>query len=173
MRSAFGAFCALEAPWQGLQPGAAPGTGTWFWQVCVWFPEAYAYQQPFNIGYAGNLEEINLSGCCRLECETKYGLARGGGAIRRALFRLERGVCVKCRADCHALTQRLQGVEKGSRGWEARRRSLIARLAPRYALHTLEQTLYSVLARVWCKQRQADAAGCRALRYSRLLRTRI
>ncbi len=67
----------------------------------------------------------------RLECETKYGLARGGGAIRRALFRLERGVCVKCGADCHALVQRLRGVEKGERRWEERRRSLIARLAPR------------------------------------------
>ena len=68
---------------------------------------------------------------CSLECETKYGLARGGGAIRRALFRLERGVCVKCGADCHALVQRLQGVEKGARAWEERRRSLVARLAPR------------------------------------------
>jgi hypothetical protein len=40
-------------------------------------------------------------------------------------------VCVKCGADCHALVQRLQGVEKGARAWEERRRSLVARLAPR------------------------------------------
>jgi hypothetical protein len=41
-------------------------------------------------------------------------------------------VCVKCGADCHALVHRLQGVEKGARGWEERRRSIVARLAPRW-----------------------------------------
>lgn len=44
---------------------------------------------------------------------------------------MERGVCVACRADCHALVRRLQAVERGSPGWLDARRALVARHAPR------------------------------------------
>ncbi len=67
-----------------------------------------------------------------VQCETKYILQSSGGAIRRALFRVERGVCVRCKADCRALVLRLRAVEKGSRDWEGRRRALIVEYAPRH-----------------------------------------
>ena len=46
-------------------------------------------------------------------------MKRSGGAIRRALFKLERGVCTipSCRLDCHALVKRLQTIEKGTLGY--------------------------------------------------------
>ncbi len=69
-----------------------------------------------------------------VQCDSKYALQTSGGAIRRALFKVERGVCVRCKADCYRLVQRLRAVEKGSRGWEGRRRALIAEYAPRCAL---------------------------------------
>ncbi|KAL4428086.1 hypothetical protein ABPG75_002175 [Micractinium tetrahymenae] len=68
---------------------------------------------------------------CSGECEGRFALKSNGSAYRRALFRLERGVCVKCRLDCHALVKRLQAVEKGSRDWEEQRRRIIAARAPR------------------------------------------
>lgn len=71
--------------------------------------------------------------CDSVECEAKHALRSSGGAIRRALFRVERGVCVKCKADCHGLVERLRAIERGSREWEARRRARIAEYAPRCA----------------------------------------
>ena len=77
---------------------------------------------------------LRLRSVRSVQCESKYALQTSGGAIRRALFKVERGVCVRCKADCRGLVQRLQAVEKGSRGWEARRRTLIAEYAPRCVL---------------------------------------
>ena len=71
-----------------------------------------------------------------VECESKYALRSSGGAIRRALFRVERGVCVKCRADCRGLVERLRAIERGSRDWEARRRARIREYAPRCAMES-------------------------------------
>lgn len=68
-----------------------------------------------------------------MECESKHALRSSGGAIRRALFRVERGVCVRCKADCHGLVERLRAIERGSRDWEARRRARVEEYAPRYA----------------------------------------
>ncbi len=45
---------------------------------------------------------------CGPECEGAWCLRSSGGALRRALFRLERGVCQLCRLDSHALLQRLR-----------------------------------------------------------------
>ena len=42
------------------------------------------------------------------ECEGRFGLKSNGSAYRRALFKLERGVCVTCRLDCHTLVKRMQ-----------------------------------------------------------------
>ena len=82
-------------------------------------------------GTTGLLRPRPFPGARSVQCESKYILQSSGGAIRRALFRVERGVCVRCRADCRALVLRLRAVEKGSRDWEARRRALIAEYAPR------------------------------------------
>ncbi|PSC75396.1 DNA annealing helicase and endonuclease ZRANB3 [Micractinium conductrix] len=68
---------------------------------------------------------------CGGECERRFGLKSNGSAYRRAVFKLERGVCVACKLDCHKLVKRLQAVEKGSRGWEEQRRRIIAARAPR------------------------------------------
>lgn len=45
---------------------------------------------------------------CGPACEGAWCVRSSGGALRRALFRLERGVCQLCRLDCHALLQRLR-----------------------------------------------------------------
>ena len=45
---------------------------------------------------------------CGPACEAAWCVRSSGGALRRALFRLERGVCQACRLDCHALLQRLR-----------------------------------------------------------------
>lgn len=45
---------------------------------------------------------------CSGDCESRFALKSNGAAYRRALFRLERGVCVACRLDCHSLVKRLQ-----------------------------------------------------------------
>ena len=45
---------------------------------------------------------------CSAACETLYAVRAGGGGLRRALYRLERGVCQQCRCDCHALVERLR-----------------------------------------------------------------
>lgn len=45
---------------------------------------------------------------CSPDCEARWVLRSSGGALRRALFKLERGVCQACRLDCHALVGRLR-----------------------------------------------------------------
>lgn len=54
------------------------------------------------------------------------------GGIRRALFKLERGVCQACRLDCHALVQQLQQISKDTPGWQAQRRAVVAHRAPAF-----------------------------------------
>lgn len=54
------------------------------------------------------------------------------GGIRRALFRLERGVCTLCGVDCHALVRQLQQIGKDEPAWLSHRRSIIARMAPNF-----------------------------------------
>ena len=39
------------------------------------------------------------------------------GGIRRALFKLERGVCQLCQLDCHALVGQLQQISRESPHW--------------------------------------------------------
>ncbi len=45
---------------------------------------------------------------CGAPCEAAYALRAGGGALRRALFRLERGRCQICRLDTANLLARLR-----------------------------------------------------------------
>lgn len=47
---------------------------------------------------------------CGVECETNFCIRANSGAMRRALFKLERGVCQTCRLDCHALITRIRYV---------------------------------------------------------------
>lgn len=54
-------------------------------------------------------------------------------AIRRALFKLERGVCTMCQLDCHALVAQLQAIRQGSPDWVAKRKLVLQRMAPRWA----------------------------------------
>jgi hypothetical protein len=49
-------------------------------------------------------------------CTYLSGMADAGG-IRRALFKLERGVCQLCNLDCHALVAQLQQIAKDSPHW--------------------------------------------------------
>ncbi|KAK9843831.1 hypothetical protein WJX81_008228 [Elliptochloris bilobata] len=67
---------------------------------------------------------------CGPACEAAWCLRSSGGALRRALFRLERGVCQICRLDCHALLQRLRNVEKGAARWQERRWRRLREAAP-------------------------------------------
>ena len=45
---------------------------------------------------------------CGPDCEGKWVLRSSGGGLRRALFKLERGVCQLCKLDCAALVSRLR-----------------------------------------------------------------
>ena len=45
---------------------------------------------------------------CGPGCEGAWVLRGSGGALRRALFKLERGECQACRLDCCALLRRLR-----------------------------------------------------------------
>ena len=45
---------------------------------------------------------------CGVECETNFCIRANSGAMRRALFRLERGICQTCKLDCHALVGRIR-----------------------------------------------------------------
>ena len=45
---------------------------------------------------------------CSSECEGDWRVATSPAAARRALFRLEKGVCQECGLDCEALLRRLQ-----------------------------------------------------------------
>ncbi|KAK9812930.1 hypothetical protein WJX72_005929 [[Myrmecia] bisecta] len=69
---------------------------------------------------------------CGPACEARFCMRSGGGALRRAVFRLERGVCTLCKLDCHDLVQRLRTIEKGSHKWEEKRRQRVAKLAPNF-----------------------------------------
>lgn len=54
------------------------------------------------------------------------------GGIRRALFKLERGVCVVCGVDGHNLVKQLQQIGKDEPNWAATRRCIVAQHAPRF-----------------------------------------
>lgn len=60
------------------------------------------------------------------ECEGRFALKSNGSAYRRALFKLERGICVSCRLDCHTLVKRLQ--VGGARGGQVTCWQLVSRL---------------------------------------------
>jgi hypothetical protein len=67
----------------------------------------------------------------RSQCENKYCLKASGGAIRRALGRLEHGVCTVCGVDARGLVAALQCIRQGSKDWEERRRTVIQQRFPR------------------------------------------
>ena len=58
-------------------------------------------------------------------------LQASGGAIRRALGRLERGVCCQCGLDCRTLVSDLQSIRQGTKNWQERRLQLISSRFPR------------------------------------------
>lgn len=49
---------------------------------------------------------------------SKYYIKASSGSIRRALAKLERGVCVMCKLDCKRLVQQLQCIQYGSKVWD-------------------------------------------------------
>ncbi len=58
---------------------------------------------------------------CTPDCETKHYLKASSGAIRRALGKLERGVCTMCGLDCRALVAQMQCIRVSSKDWQAKR----------------------------------------------------
>lgn len=58
---------------------------------------------------------------CGPACESSYYLKASSGSIRRALFKLERGVCQACGLDCHALVVQLQATRRGTADWRRKR----------------------------------------------------
>ncbi|KAK9844937.1 hypothetical protein WJX74_008894 [Apatococcus lobatus] len=91
---------------------------------------------------------------CGVECETNFCIRANSGAMRRALFKLERGVCQTCRLNCHALVGRIRTIEKGTDDWEARRRALLLLLAPTFGQHGAKAYLdrlvkYAVEGNAW------------------------
>ena len=50
---------------------------------------------------------------CGHECWVQFNVQTGsGGAIRKHVFELERGVCQRCRLDCHALFTSLRALKE-------------------------------------------------------------
>jgi 5-methylcytosine-specific restriction endonuclease McrA len=80
---------------------------------------------------------------CSPECERRRAVTASSAAMRRALFKRERGVCILCGVDAAGLVRRLQAVERGSRRWRAARGALLDAAAPEFA------------ARLSAKQREA------------------
>ncbi|KAL0027354.1 hypothetical protein WJX79_003195 [Trebouxia sp. C0005] len=72
---------------------------------------------------------------CGADCEGKFCTRSSGGALRRALFRLERGVCTCCGLDCHALVNKVRMIERGSHKCDERRRARILTYAPTFGRH--------------------------------------
>ncbi len=70
---------------------------------------------------------------CGPRCECTYYLKASSGAIRRALGKLERGVCTMCKLDCRELVAQLQCIKFGSKDWQAKREAVLRRLAPALA----------------------------------------
>jgi hypothetical protein len=66
-----------------------------------------------------------------LQCESSYCLKASGGAIRRALGKLEHGVCVACGVDARGLVCALQSIRLGASDWEARRRDVVRQRFPK------------------------------------------
>jgi len=67
-----------------------------------------------------NTEPSTLHECCSPSlcyASPPPPLPPPAGGIRRALFKLERGVCQLCSLDCHALVAQLQQVAKDSPHW--------------------------------------------------------
>jgi hypothetical protein len=70
------------------------------------------------------------------------------GGIRRALFKLERGVCQVCKLDCHALVQQLQQISKDTPGWQAQRRAVVVHRAPNFLVRGCTAYLDKLLDQV-------------------------
>jgi 5-methylcytosine-specific restriction endonuclease McrA len=64
---------------------------------------------------------------CGEECLRVYDQSSSASALRRALFTLERGVCVECKLDCDALVKKVRVHRKRSK-----RVAEILRLAPAF-----------------------------------------
>lgn len=69
---------------------------------------------------------------CGGKCEDAYAARYRPHGLRRALARLEHGVCVLCGTDCRALCRRLQAIARGSKGWRKARSDVIEAFAPRF-----------------------------------------
>ena len=74
----------------------------------------------------------------------QYAFASDPGALRRALFALEKGVCTACGLDCGALSERLRGL-KGAAQAPTHRRVLLS-AAPRFRLPAHAGRLRQLLA---------------------------
>jgi hypothetical protein len=62
---------------------------------------------------------MTVNVCCvtHPRCRCHADATPHTGGIRRALFKLERGVCQLCNLDCHALVAQLQQIAKDSPHW--------------------------------------------------------
>ncbi len=78
---------------------------------------------------------------CSGTCENNYYIRVGGAALRRALRKLEKGVCQVCKLDCSKVLQAIRAIEKegGSKHWYARRKAKLAQLAPVFMTRGFEK----------------------------------
>lgn len=70
---------------------------------------------------------------CSGKCEEQHKIRTNASSYRRALFRLERGICTSCNVDCHLLVKRLRCIEIGSFQWKQKREELLKQIAPAFA----------------------------------------
>jgi hypothetical protein len=83
---------------------------------------------------------------CSPECERRRAVTASSAAMRRALFKHERGVCVLCGVDAAGLVRRLQAVERGSRRCRAARGALLDAAAPAFAARLSAKAREALLA---------------------------
>ncbi|KAJ7564591.1 hypothetical protein O6H91_02G024600 [Diphasiastrum complanatum] len=66
---------------------------------------------------------------CKVSCFNEYQLKTSQRYLREELFKIERGVCVKCQLDCHGLVERIRFLPK------IQRRVYTIEKAPQFEKH--------------------------------------
>eukprot|EP01023_Acetabularia_acetabulum_P020855 TRINITY_DN20895_c0_g1_i1.p1 TRINITY_DN20895_c0_g1~~TRINITY_DN20895_c0_g1_i1.p1 ORF type:complete len:222 (-),score=27.90 TRINITY_DN20895_c0_g1_i1:286-951(-) len=69
---------------------------------------------------------------CSAQCENNYYCKVSTNALRNSLFKLERGICCQCKADCNSMIKRIRRISKDGLNWRERRLQIISEIAPKF-----------------------------------------
>jgi len=118
-RTGSGRGCGRQDGWQGTEQGKNHACIALLCDACL-LPGALSAAPLLSSPPPNRV--LQLAAVCPPllrsgECEGRFGLKSNGSAYRRALFKLERGVCVMCKLDCHTLVKRLQVSQRRRQRW--------------------------------------------------------